>query len=297
VPAAAVRVTTPDGSGRSAVIDLHLHTTASDGRSTPDELVEDLVDAGVTSFAVTDHDTTAGLAAVSAAARRHGLDWLSGIEITAVRDRRDIHLLAYGVNDESQPLLSFLARQRDDRRRRFFEIVDRLDRAGVPVDREALERAAARDPRRALARPMLAEALVHAGHVETMREAFDRFLSEGRPAYVAREGASPEDVIALVTREGGVTSLAHPGKLHRDDLIPEMVAAGLPAIEVHHPDHDAAAVERYAAMAFEMGLLVTGGSDYHGVGSGRSNALGQVTLPLADYTRLTERLAEIRSGA
>jgi predicted metal-dependent phosphoesterase TrpH len=279
-----------------AVVDLHLHTTASDGRSTPDELVATLAVNGVTAFAVTDHDTTAGLAAVAAAARRLELEWLPGIEITAVRERRDIHLLAYGLDERSEALASFLRRQRDDRRRRFFAIVDRLDHLGVPLDRDALERTAARDPRRSLARPMLAEALVHAGHVETVSQAFDRFLSEGRPAYVAREGAAPADVIALVAQEGGVTSLAHPGKLKKDDLIPELVAAGLQAIEVHHPDHEAADVERYSAMARDLNLLVTGGSDYHGAGSGRADALGRVTLPLDDYRRLITRLSEAKGG-
>jgi len=157
------------------------------------------------------------------------------------------------------------------------------------VDLERAMAQAARSVGRAVGRPMAAAALVEAGHVADIREAFDRYLGEGRPAFIERQGATPAEVVALVARAGGVTSLAHPGKTNKDQLIPDLVAAGLPAIEVYHPEHNTAETARYRQMASTFNLLVTGGSDYHGVGSGRSQGLGQFHLPAADFARLAER--------
>lgn len=271
------------------MIDLHLHTTASDGRSTPQDLVRETVDAGLTTIAVTDHDTTAGLAEVDAAARALGIATVSGIEITAVHQGKDVHILAYFIRRDSDELGAFLERQRRDRRRRLFEMVGALERAGAPLDQAALEERISARRTRSVGRPMLAEALIRAGHVRTVSEAFDRFLAEGRPGFVAREGAPPRDVIDLVARSKGIASLAHPGKLRRDDLIPDLVEAGLPAIEVHHSDHDEMDVGRYRHFASVYGLLVTGGSDYHGPGSGRTAGLGKVTLDRVEFERLADR--------
>jgi predicted metal-dependent phosphoesterase TrpH len=271
------------------VIDLHLHTTASDGRSLPAELVDEAAAAGLTTIAVTDHDTVAAVSEVSEAARDRGVRVLPGIEITAVHHGRDIHILAYFVSTDNPELTSFLERQRTDRRRRLFEMVDRLERVGVPVDRDAVRQRATGSGRSA-GRPLLADALVRAGHVRSIGEAFERYLGQGRPAFVAREGASPADVIALVGRARGITSLAHPGKIHDDAIIPGMVDSGLPAIEVQHPDHNDEDIGRYRQMAATFGLLVTGGSDYHGPGSGRSAALGHVTLAADDFERLATRV-------
>ena len=170
-------------------------------------------------------------------------------------------------------------------------MADALDRLGVPVDRAPIDEAVAGRTGRSLGRPLLAEALVRAGHVRDIQDAFERFLGEGRPAFVARDGAAPQEVIALVARAGGLSSLAHPGKVKRDELIPVLAAAGLDAIEVHHPDHDAESTARYRSLAFDHSLLVTGGSDYHGQGSGRTAGLGRVGLGAEDYARLVERAA------
>ena len=149
---------------------------------------------------------------------------------------------------------------------------------------------AGRQAGRAMGRPMAAAALMAAGHVADIREAFDRYLGDGKPAFVERIGPSTVDVVALISRAGGVASLAHPGKSHRDHLIAGLADAGLPAIEVYHPDHDPIDTARYKHIARSLGLLMTGGSDYHGVGSTRELAFGRVHLPSADYARLAERL-------
>ncbi len=271
------------------MIDLHLHTTASDGRSSPEQLVREALDAGLTTIAVTDHDTTAAVSAVMALSRELGLESVAGIEITAVHGGRDLHMLGYFLDPDAGELAEFLTRQREDRRRRVLTMLDALERLGLSVDQTAIHERAAGESGRALGRPMLAEALMRAGHVRSIAEAFDRFLGEGRPAYVARRGASPQQVLALVAGAGGLTSLAHPGKLHRDEIIPELVEAGLAAIEVVHPDHDPTDVRRYQRIAETYGLLVTGGSDYHGPGSGRAAGLGRVTLARDDFARLADR--------
>jgi predicted metal-dependent phosphoesterase TrpH len=273
----------------SVRIDLHLHTTVSDGRSTPEDLVAEAASAGLSTIAVTDHDTTGAWATVAAAAQARGMSCVPGIEITAVHEGRDVHVLAYLFDPDGVELAAFLAEQRVDRRRRLFLMADALDRLGVPVDRAPLRAAAEASSGRSPGRPMLADALVRAGHVKNIVEAFDRYLAEGRPAFVSRDGASIQDVIALVARAGGLTSLAHPGKLKRDDLIPALAAAGLDAIEVHHPDHDEVATARYRRLARQHALLVTGGSDYHGKGSGRTAGLGRIGLGAEDYARLVER--------
>lgn len=272
------------------MIDLHMHTTASDGRSTPEGLVAEAAATGVRIMAVTDHDTTAGVAAAQAAAREAGVTCHVGIEITSVDAGRDVHVLGYGFDPAHPELTGFLTTQRLDRKRRLEAIGVRLAQLGVPVDLEHAMVDAGRQPGRALGRPMAAAALVAAGHVADFREAFDRYLGEGKPAFIERIGPSPSEVAALISRAGGVASLAHPGKAGRDYLIAGLAEAGLPAIEVYHPDHDATDTARYQQMAQSLGLLMTGGSDFHGVGSTREFAFGVVNLPSADYARLAERL-------
>jgi len=269
------------------LIDLHTHTTASDGHCEPAELVRRAWLAGLTVLSVTDHDTTASLAAATAAASAYGLTVVPGIEVTAVVDERDVHVLGYFVDPVSAPLAEFLAAQRADRVRRARAIGDKLRALGCPIDVDALV-VHARDGE-VVARPKIAAALVRAGHVANTREAFDRLIAEGRPAYVPRQGASPLEVIAVIGRAGGVASLAHPGLLRRDDLVPDLAAAGLAALEVYHSDHDEAARARYLALAAEHGLTISGGSDFHGDESHRHATLGSVTLPDEDYRRLCAR--------
>lgn len=272
------------------MIDLHMHTTASDGRSTPEELVAEVAARGLRIMAVTDHDTTAGVDACVAAARDTGVTCHAGIEITSVDHGRDVHVLGYGFDPRHPELVAFLTRQRLDRRRRLEEIGHRLARLGVPVDLEQALSDAGRLAGRSLGRPIAAAALVAARHVRDVREAFDRYLGEGQPAFIERIGPSPAEVVELIARAGGVASLAHPGKSKHDHLIAGMVDAGLPAIEVYHPDHDPIDTARYRQIARSLELLVTGGSDYHGVGSTREPAFGHVHLPAREYARLAERV-------
>jgi 3',5'-nucleoside bisphosphate phosphatase len=270
------------------VADLHLHTTASDGSLSPTELVRAAHAARLTVISVTDHDTTGGIAEAAQAAAGVGIELIAGIEITAVAEGRDLHMLGYFIDPSSPGLGEFLQRQRADRVRRIRAMADRLAALGVPIDSAQIFAAA--DRGQSVGRPQVASALLAAGHVQTRDEAFRRFLEFGGPAYVPRDGASPEDVIAVIHQSNGLASVAHPGVSHRDHVLPRLAGSGLDAIEVRHPDHDPETERRYRQLAGELGLRVTGGSDFHGDTGHRSATLGTVTLPAADY----EALAAVR---
>ena len=267
------------------MIDLHLHTTASDGRSEPEDLARRAAGAGLRIIAVTDHDTTAGVARTRAAAEPLGVSVVMGIEITAVHAGRDVHLLGYFFDDQHPELTTFLEQQRADRRRRIDLMLERLREMGVALDAEAV-RSQGAAAGKAIGRPAVARALVTAGLAKDIADAFDRYLADGRPAFVARQGAPPAEVVGLIARAGGVSSFAHPGKLGLDDLLPDLSRAGLTAVEVFHPDHAAADRDRYMALAQALNLLVSGGSDYHGPASGRVDAMGVVHLPDVHFQAL-----------
>ncbi len=268
----------------SGVIDLHLHTTASDGLTDPAALVDLAWRAGIRTMSVTDHDTVAALAEVERATAATGMAFVPGIEITAVHEGRDIHVLGYFIDRDDAELSAFLEMQRADRVRRLVAIADRLAELGKPVDRTQLTQKGPRG--RALGRPLIARALVKAGHVADVRQAFDQLIGQGKPAFVARSGACPADVIAIIKRARGLASLAHPGLLKRDDLIPGMIDAGLTAIEAFHSEHDSATTEHYLVLAERHGVLVTGGSDYHGERERRRAAFGMIGLPLDSFEKL-----------
>jgi len=195
-----------------------------------------------------------------------------------------VHVLGYFIQPDAVALRAFLDRQRSDRVRRVAEMRDRLTALGCQIDVAPILAAAARG--QSVGRPQIAAALLSAGHVRTRDEAFDRFLEFRGAAYVPRVGTSPEQVVAMVHAAGGIASLAHPGVSARDHLIAPLAAAGLDALEVVHSDHDAATETRYRALATELGLLVTGGSDFHAVDGHRPGRLGSVGLPLADFVAL-----------
>lgn len=275
------------------MIDLHLHTTASDGRCSPAQVVARVHAAGLTTFAITDHDTVAGLADARDAAAPLGLSLVDGIEVTAVLDGRDVHVLGYWFDPASPSLLAFLEEQRARRVARVERMGEALARAGAAIDvRPVLDDAASR-PGAAVGRPALARALVAAGHASSVQDAFDRLLGAGRPGYVPRIGVSPEDAIARLRDAGGVTSIAHPGVTDRDDQLPHWAAAGVDALEGYHSDHDADATTRYLAAASALRLAVSGGSDFHGdephAHRSERRRLGAVTLPSADFAALHAR--------
>jgi predicted metal-dependent phosphoesterase TrpH len=279
------------------LIDLHTHTTASDGKFPPEQLVARAARAGVTVLAVTDHDTIAGCVDAAQACAEHGLEFVVGIEVTAVDAERDVHVLGYFVDPESQPFGEFLAQQRERRVVRIREMVSKLAALGIVIDLNRVLAPGGPDTKKSAGRPWIARVLVETGHVPSVAEAFNRWLAHGKPAFVPRIGAAPEEVLTRIQQAGGVASLAHPHLLKHDDWISRYIDAGLDAIEVYHSDHDSEATAHYLAMAKRFGLAITGGSDFHADDAHGGGEPGKVALPRADYERLLETRATRRATA
>lgn len=267
------------------MIDLHLHTTASDGRCSPQELVDRAAGQGVTVMSVTDHDTTAAIDAVSDAAAARAIEVISGIEVTAIEAGRDVHVLGYFINARDIELSGFLAKQRAQRIKRVTAIGDRLAQLGMPVDITPLVAGPTAHGGYSVGRPQVARAMIAAGYVADTTEAFERWLAAGRPAFVPRTGSTPEQVFAVIHAAGGIASLAHPGQTGVDVRIGAYVESGLDALEVFHPDHDRSSTDRYRGTAARLNLLVTGGSDFHGDPS-HGWEPGAVSLPEEEWLRL-----------
>ena len=225
---------------------------------------------------MTDHDTVAGLAEAGEAARTHGLRLVNGIEVTAVESGRDIHVLGYFFDPEDLALERFLGIQRAARIERVREIASRLHRLNVPIDVEALLAATPAGSGRSIGRPLVADALVAAGHASDRRDAFDRLLGNDGPAFVPKCGPDVAGVVAAIAQAGGVASLAHPRLLGVDDRIAGYAERGLSAIEVRHRDHTALDEAYYRRLAATLDLAVSGGSDFHGDDVGRvEQAMGE----------------------
>ena len=251
-------------------IDLHAHSTRSDGTRTPAELVADARRAHLDAVAITDHDTTSGWLEATAAAHEHRITLVSGVEISCERDGRSVHLLGYLVDPSNTSLAAELAKARESRVTRLERMVARLAADGIPVTYAAV--LAKVPPGATPGRPHIADALVAAGAVATRDEAFARWLHDQSPYYVHHYAPDPVRAVGLVQAAGGVAVLAHPFTQTRgagvltDRAIGELADAGLRGLEADHPDHDAPARARAHALAARLGLLVTGSSDYHGAG-------------------------------
>ena len=273
-------------------IDLHLHTAASDGLLEPTALVDAVRGAGIHAFGVADHDTVDGLAEAKRAADAAGLTLVPGVEISAFWGRVEFHILGYFIDPDNAALRAFLGETREARNARLRVMLSRLQAMGMGVPAsDVLSRAKNGN----VGRPHLARALVERGYVGSTDEAFDRYLGADRPAYVPRPDVSVQDAIRVIQAAGGIASLAHPGLHNRDEAIPDLMAAGLAAIEVYHPKHGVGGARRYRRLAQQYSLLATGGSDYHGTGEGdHGSAPGVPCLPEADFDRL---LAAARTGS
>jgi Predicted metal-dependent phosphoesterases (PHP family) len=248
--------------------DLHAHTTASDGTLTPAELVRAAHAAGIAYLAVTDHDTVAGVPEAQATARALGITLIPGVELSAKGEPGECHLLGLNIDPTHPPLVERLAELSENRRTRNARMAERLTQLGAPV---TLEEVAALAPEGAnLGRPHFAKALVARGHVRDVAEAFDKYLGDGRPGHIAKETLSPADAVAMVHEAGGLCFLAHPGllRLHEhitdEGFVRRLQAFGLDGIEAYYSKYSPAQTERYLRLADKLGLLVTGGSDFHG---------------------------------
>jgi len=272
--------------GGDARIDLHTHTCFSDGLLTPEALIDLAVSRGLSGIAITDHDTLDGIAAGEAAADGR-IDFVPGIELSTLNQGTELHLLGYLVDARDETLRGQLAGFRTQRLGRIEAMVERLVAMGAEVSTADVLAQAGPG---VVGRPHLAAALVRGGWAESIEDAFRRFIGRGGSAFIPRPAPSTEDAIALVRRSGGVAVLAHPGSSVSDATVERMADAGLGGVEVWHPHHAAPAVRRYRALASRLGLIETGGSDFHG--PGRSAELGTSRVParaLQDLRRAAGR--------
>lgn len=274
-------------------IDLHTHSSVSDGTDTPTRLVLNAVAQGLDVIALTDHDTFDGVREAQEAGRRVGLEVLAGIEMSTEHDGHTVHLLGYGCDPFNRPLNDELARVRVGRTGRLQAMAQRLTELGVPVSVDDIVAQAGSSP--SIGRPHVADALVAKGYVADRDEAFDKYLADGRPGYVTRYATPLETAIDLIHGAGGIAVLAHPwGRGNRDVLpapyIEQLVREhGLEGIEVDHQDHDAATRELLWHLGERLGLNRTGSSDYHGLGK-RDHELGCNTTHVAAYRAMLARI-------
>jgi 3',5'-nucleoside bisphosphate phosphatase len=246
--------------------DLHLHTHFSDGAHSPEEVVRLARDQGLEALAICDHDTVAALAAAEREARKCGLRLIPGVEVSVAWQGEDIHLLGYFVDRRNPGLLRLLAGLRRARRGRIARMVRLLQQLGFPLE---FSQVVARAPQgRPVGRPHLAETLAAAGWVETYNDAFRFYIGRGCPAYLPNRTASPEETIRVLLGAGGVPVLAHPAVYGAAGVIERFAQAGIMGLEVDHPRQAPEETGQLHAAAARLGLLETGGSDYHGGGRG-----------------------------
>ncbi|MBI4413596.1 MAG: PHP domain-containing protein [candidate division NC10 bacterium] len=265
-----------------AAADLHLHSHYSDGSFPPAEVVRRAAAAGLAAIALTDHDTVEGLPEFLAAAAGAGLHAIPGVELSVDEGDREIHLLGYLIRWEDPALRAVLTRFAAERRVRAAAILSRLQAMGVRIPMAAVEAAAGRGT---LGRPHVAAALVEAGKVGSVQEAFDRYLGRGKPAYVPRTGFTAAEAIALVWAAGGIPVLAHPVRSGVLDEVPRLAREGLRGLEAYHPAQGLADTLAVCRSAEAHGLLLTGGSDWHAEATAAAS-LGSVRLPWEHVQRL-----------
>lgn len=267
------------------VADLHVHSTASDGVLTPEQVVAAAERQRLKAIALTDHDTLEGLLPAQAAGRALGIEVIDGVELSTEWRGEEVHVLGYFVSPGDGDLARVLARLRRARVERAQEMVKRLARLGLHLRWEEIRAQAGTE---SVGRPHIARALVQAGYVPTVKAAFELYLNRGCPAYVPRMKLTPAEAIALVQRSGGVAVLAHPGLLSRPEVLEELLPLGWQGVEVFYPQHSELVMAALLAIARDRGLVPTGGSDFHGEGHA-GPSLGACTVSSQLVAELKKR--------
>jgi len=289
-------VTSPNGAQptgeRAACVDLHAHSTASDGSRAPAAVIAAARAAGLAAIALTDHDTVAGIAEAAAAAAALGVRLVPGVELSAVEDDTETHILGLHLS-RPEEIEAGLAALRAMRHQRALRMVERLNELGVRISFESVVDQAAGG---AIGRPHVARALVEEGWATDVRDAFDRYLGNGRPAYVAKDRLSMDEAITMIHRAGGLAVMAHPGHGGTRARLETLTGHGMDGVEVLHPSHSAEDVNRLRTLADHFGLLPSGGSDWHG-GDDGPRTLGCMHVPEEWLARQDARLAETASHA
>ncbi|MEG1537133.1 MAG: PHP domain-containing protein [Clostridiales bacterium] len=265
--------------------DTHIHSTASDGQCAPGVLVQMAMDRGLLGIAITDHDTVAGIMEAEQIAEKLDYPFIPGIELSAQFAEHEVHILGYWPDCHRLAIHPRLIEMRESRLSRCEEMVRRLNRLGMKLDLAELTEKAAQDGY-SLGRPHLAKAMMEKGYVDTIREAFAKWLSRGMPGYVPRMKLDPLEAVEIIQSAGGVAALAHPGVGVPDLVISRLASAGIGGIEVYHSEHNRAAEHKYLQLARNFHLAALGGSDFHAIGTremgSRVTTIGQLAI-LAEH--------------
>jgi predicted metal-dependent phosphoesterase TrpH len=270
--------------------DLHLHSNFSDGTYTPEELAGHGQRVGLTAMALTDHDTVEGCLRMTAACAERNITFVPGTELTAEIDGLEVHILGLFIDPLNPQLLAEMAKFQNVRQERIHEMVAKLNEKNVPLRAEAVFKIA---NCRAPGRPHVGRALVQAGICSSLDEAFDRFLKKGKAAWVPKFKMSAHDAIRLIHTAGGLAVLAHPALNRGDEIIPDLVASGMDGIECFHSKHSGCTAQHYLQIADQHGLLVTGGSDCHGMSKNKP-LIGSIKLPIREFEKLQAAWEERR---
>jgi hypothetical protein len=258
-------------------IDLHIHTTASDGSFTPSEVVEEAKRQGLSTIAITDHDTVAGVADAIERGRELGIEVIAGIELTTYYKDKRIDILGYQIDFNNQQLLEVIDNLQNSREFRARQILNKLSDLGIDLDFDRLKEISGDT---GVGRPHIARLMVEEGYVQGMQEAFDNYLEDGGPAYVPKYQLKPEDAIKLIKDAEGLVVLAHPGIIADNEIVKKLIACnGIDGIEVYYSKHTEEETNYYLSLAQKNNLIVTGGSDCHGPANENKYLLGTVEVP------------------
>lgn len=260
-------------------VDLHLHTTASDGSMTPEELVKKAISLKYQVIAITDHDTVSGLAEGITTAKNKEIEVIPGIELNTDYKQNEIHILGYYIDYHNHILIDKLEQLKEMRFNRACKMVSRLQELGIDISWQEVLNEAGKDS--IIGRSHLGKILLKKDYVASWDEAFDRYIGIGCPAYVSRKKITPLTAIKLIKNSGGAAVLAHPGLIDDQKLIPEIVEMGIDGLEVFYYEHSRTQISKYKNMAESLNLLITGGSDDHGPGNKDGIRLGKIHL---DYS-------------
>jgi hypothetical protein len=268
--------------------DLHVHTIYSDSTFSPREVISTAHEAGLSCIAITDHDSVGGVEEAIKYGHQLGIEVIPGVELTAEHNDTEIHILGYFVDYDNSWFQDRLKHLRESRRKRFFQMVEKLKKFNISLDAEKIIR---QNPFASIGRLHLAQELYRKGYVSSIKDAFRLYIGEGKPCYVKKERLTPQEAITMIRKLGGVSVLAHPYLMGDDNIITLLVKEGIEGIEVYHSEHPLSAQIRYMSMAQNYNLLMTGGSDCHGLGKGKV-LLGKVRISY----NLVEKLKEYKNA-
>lgn len=257
--------------------DLHVHSTYSDGLLTPEELIDEAIKIGLKGLALTDHDTVAGIQPAFNYLEKTGLPFqlIPGIELNTECGPHETHILGYFIDWNYPPLQKRLLEVKEAREERAYRMVKKLGSMGIDISLERVQELAKGD---LVGRPHIAQAMAEKGYVFSVKEAFEKYIGRGRPAYIPRYKFLPEEAHELIRNAGGTAVLAHPGLIGNDNLVEKLLNIGLAGIEVYYPEHSLEDTRRYLEMARRFNLIITGGSDFHGTTHDRTAKLGCITV-------------------